>query len=85
MPAKPHKNQKPAPRNGAAVKPGIEFRVLWRARLRIGAGKDEFLYRCTEDFTLASATAEGLLQASTAASMVGAVITGIERQARLWN
>jgi hypothetical protein len=40
MPVKPHKNQKSAAKTGAAVKPGSEFRVLWKARLRIGVHRN---------------------------------------------
>ena len=70
---------------GSPVKAGREPRVLWKANLRIGDRRDSFLYRSGEQFELAAAAAEQLLQQSTAATMVGAVITGIERQARLWN
>ena len=85
MATKPQKNQRRTTRTVTAVKPDREFRVLWRASLRIGDRKDQFLFRCTEEFELAAATAELLLQESTAATMVSAVIVGIDRQARLWN
>lgn len=78
-------NQERGKRRKSPVKAGAELRVLWKANLRIGDRKDSFLFRCSEEFEFAAFTAEALLQSSPAATMVGAVITGIERQARLWN
>ncbi len=78
-------NQASGKRREFAGKPGIDSRVLWKANLRIGDRKDSFLFRSTEEFESAAAAAEYLLQTSPAATMVGAVIVGIERQARLWN
>jgi thiamine monophosphate kinase len=78
-------NQGAGKKRGSTVKADPEPRVLWKASLRIGNRKDLFLYRSGEEFELAATTAEQLLRQSTAATMVGAVIIGIERQARLWN
>jgi len=85
MKSKELTNQGAGKRRGSTVKAGTEPRVLWKANLRIGDRKDWFLYRAGEEFEAAAVTAETLLQQSTAATMVGAVIIGIERQARLWN
>jgi hypothetical protein len=85
MKSKELTNQGAGKRRVFPVKAGTEPRVLWKANLRIGDRKDWFLYRSSEEFELAATTAEQLLQQSTAATMVGAVIIGIERQARLWN
>ena len=60
-------------------------RVLWKARLRIQERKDEFLFRASEEFREASTIATDLLDSSPSCQMVGAVIVGIERVARLWN
>ena len=88
MASKRVKNQANGRKRETPVNPGIDdegLRVLWKAELRIGTRKDSFLYRCTEEFDRAAFTAEALLQSSPAASMVGAVIVGIERLDRLWN
>jgi hypothetical protein len=79
------KNQGDGKRRQSPVKSSIDLRVLWKVNLRIGPRKDSFLYRSTEEFELAALTAEVILQSSPGAEMMGAVITGIERQARLWN
>jgi len=84
MKSKELTNQGAGKRRGFPVKAYREPCVLWKANLRIGDRKDWFLYRAGEEFE-AAVTAETLLQQSTAATMVGAVIIGIERQARLWN
>ena len=60
-------------------------RVLWKARLSIQQRKDEFLFRASEEFGEASTIATDLLDSSPSCQMVGAVIVGIERVARLWN
>ncbi len=67
----------PAPSNAG--------RVLWKARLSIQQRKDEFLFRASEEFSEASTIATDLLDSSPSCQMVGAVIVGIERVARLWN
>ncbi len=61
------------------------LRVLWKARLSIQQRKDEFLFRASEEFSEASTIATDLLGSSPSCQMVGAVIVGIERVARLWN
>lgn len=60
-------------------------RVLWKAWLSIQQRKDEFLFRASEEFSEASTIATDLLDSSPSCQMVGAVIVGIERVARLWN
>ena len=60
-------------------------RTLWRAKLRIQNEKDEFLFRCGEEFTDAATKAQELLETSPSCKMVGAEIIAIERVARLWN
>lgn len=60
-------------------------RVLWKAQLSIQQRKDEFLFRASEEFSEASTIATDLLGSSPSCQMVGAVIVGIERVARLWN
>ena len=61
-------------------------RTLWRARLRIGGtGKDEFLFRSSEEFTEAAGKAEELLESSPSCKVSGAQIVAVERVARLWN
>jgi hypothetical protein len=60
-------------------------RTLWRANLRIQNEKQDFLFRASEDFAEASTLAQKLLDSSPSCQMVGAVIVGIERMARLWN
>lgn len=60
-------------------------RVLWKARLSIQQRKDEFLFRASEEFGEASTIATDLLDSPPSCQMVGAVIVGIERVARLWN
>lgn len=64
---------------------GEDMRTLWRARLRIGAEKDEFLFRSSEEWGEASGEAQRLLETSPSCKMVGAVIIAVERVARLWN
>jgi hypothetical protein len=85
MPSKRVTDQRDGKNRENPVKAGTDLRVLWEAKLRIGDQKDSFLFRATEEFDLAAFTAEALLQRSPASSMVGAVIVGIERKARLWN
>jgi hypothetical protein len=65
--------------------PSNADRVLWKARLSIQQRKDEFLFRASEEFSEASTIATDLLDSSPSCQMVGAVIVGIERVARLWN
>jgi hypothetical protein len=60
-------------------------RTLWKANLRIQNEKQDFLFRSTEDFAEASALAQKLCESSPSCAMVGAVIVGIERMAKLWN
>ena len=61
-------------------------RVLWRAKLFIpGGGKDEFLFRGEEEFTLAAASAQQILESRASCKMVSAQIVAVERVARLWN
>jgi hypothetical protein len=77
-----------SPAEWAGTKPIIVTtggRVLWKARLRIQERKDEFLFRAGEEFSGASIIAADLLDSSPSCQMVGAVIVGIERVARLWN
>lgn len=62
-----------------------DMRTLWRARLRVGTQKTEFLFREGSDFEQASATAVKLLVSSPAANMTGAEIEAVERAGRLWN
>lgn len=65
--------------------PSNADRVLWKARLSIQQRKEEFLFRASEEFSEASTIATDLLDSSPSCQMVGAVIVGIERVARLWN
>lgn len=61
-------------------------RTLWRARLRVPpAGKDEFLFRSSDEFSEAAFCAQTLLEGSPSCKMVGAEIISLERVARLWN
>lgn len=60
--------------------------TLWRARLRLPpSGKDEFLFRSSEEFSDAATTAQELLETSPSCKMVGAEIIEVARVARLWN
>ena len=60
-------------------------RTLWRARLRVGTNKDEFLFRANDDFSGASEIAQELLESSPSCKMTGAEIIALERVARIWN
>jgi hypothetical protein len=78
---KPHKRVsvlKPEPTNGG-------MRTLWSATLQIADGREDFLFREQDDFEKAAATAQKLVEGSTACRMVGAVIVEIKRVAHLWN
>lgn len=56
-----------------------KLRTLWKASLRVGTGKDEFLFRSTEEFTQASRVAQDLLDSSPSCQITGAVIVAVER------
>lgn len=62
-----------------------EKRTLWKANLRIGTNKQDFLFREVEEFEAASKTAVKLLESSTAATLTGAELVGVERVGHLWN
>ena len=62
-----------------------KLRTLWKANLRIQTDKGDFLFRSSEEFADAAVTAQRLLESSPSCRMVGAVIVGVERVARLWN
>lgn len=65
---------------------GGEMRTLWRCRLRVGgSGRQEFLFRETEEFSKASATAQELVRKSKGAEMSNAEIVAVEYVAYLWN
>jgi hypothetical protein len=59
--------------------------VLWKAKLKIQNETGDFLFRSTEEMLDAAAAAERILQSSPSCKMVGAVIVGVERVAKLWN
>jgi hypothetical protein len=74
--------KKTAATSGSAIR---EPRTLWKANLRVGTAKHDFLFRCGEEFSEASLLAEDLLQTSESTRIFGAVIVGIERVATLRN
>jgi len=61
------------------------MRTLWRARLRVGPNKDEFLFRANEEFLEASEIAADILDSSPSCKVAGATIVAVERVSRLWN
>jgi len=80
-----------ANRKAAAAAPKKErpdparFFTLWQANMLIGPRRDHFLFRCTDDFELASVIAQELMDSSPGAEMVGAKMTGIEIKGHLKN
>jgi hypothetical protein len=63
----------------------VKERTLWRAQLRIQTQNQEFLFRSTEDFDVASTTAMDLCDTSESCKMVGAELVGVTRIGHLWN
>lgn len=62
-----------------------KLRFVWRAKIRIGDRRDEFLFRAVDQEPKALKVATEIFERSPYCNLTGAAISGVERIARIWN